>query len=327
MKSITRAFLFSFFALLISPAFAAKILVIESYHAQYQWDIGYKKAIEDKLANNNQLHYFEMDTKRLPKSQYLHRAKLAWQRYIELKPDVVILADDNALKFVGPMLAKTDTPVVYLGINNNPRNYAISGAPNITGVLERPLVKRSIMTITDILPETSKLLILFDSSNTAHTSLENVFNNESLTSISHVQVDIQLIEKYELWQQQIMQAQDNQFDAIVIGLFHTLRDSFGEHVDEENVLAWSSANSQLPIFALWDFAVGQDKTIGGLVLESYQQGLEASKLVEKILSGTAPQQLFPTTSVPGVYMFSRTQLARFNITLPQQYQTSAVWVK
>ena len=306
---------------------AATILVVESYHKEYKWDIGYKKAIEEYLANDHQLHFFEMDTKRLPKEQYLHRAELAWDSYQELKPDLVILGDDNALKYLGPMLSKTDTPVVYLGINNNPRNYQISDAKNITGVLERPLIKRSVLSIGSMIPKMQRLLILFDSGNTAHTSLENVFNNESITSISNIQVEVKLIQDWEIWQSQVKNSADNQFEAIVIGLFHTLRNDKGQHIPAEDVLSWTSENTPLPLFALWDFAVGKNKAIGGLVLEAYYQGAAAAEMAQKILSGIPPARLRPITATNGSYLFSQSELEKSQIRLPDHIVSSATWVE
>ena len=312
---------------LADKSFAAEILVVESYHAEYQWDIGYKKALTEYLANDHQLSYFEMDTKRVAKEKYLHRAELAWDNYKKIQPDLVILGDDNALKYLGPLLAKTDTPVVYLGINNNPRNYQISQARNITGVLERPLIKRSVMSIGTMLPKTKRLLILFDSGNTAHTLIENIFNNESITTISDIQVEIKLIQEWEIWQSQVEAASANQFDAIVIGLFHTLRDKNELHIPADKALSWTSQNSPLPVFALWDFAVGKNKAIGGLVLQAYHQGVAAAQLAQKILSGIPPHRLRPITATNGSYLFSQAELDKYQIRLPDYIMDSAILVE
>ncbi len=137
-------------------AFAAHILVIESYHAEYLWDIEYKKGLTESLGNNHRFSYFEMNTKRILKGQIEQKANLAWQEILNLKPDLVVLGDDNALKFLASRLRNTSIPVVYLGINNNPRNYDLAGAKNITGVLERPLLKRSILLTKQILTGAKK---------------------------------------------------------------------------------------------------------------------------------------------------------------------------
>ena len=147
MRKRTTAFtaLLLLFLLLPLSVFAQKtVFVVESYHAGFAWDASYKKALQETLGTRYKLEFFEMDTKRLPKEQHQRMSDLAWKKYLELKPDLVVLGDDAALITLVKRLAETRTPVVYLGINNNPRDYVPLTAENFTGVLERPLLKRSI---------------------------------------------------------------------------------------------------------------------------------------------------------------------------------------
>lgn len=74
-----------------------QILVIESYHAEYPWDQSYLAGLRDKLPGY-QIHTFEMDTKRLPKSEFDTQAEKAWRRFEEIRPELVVLGDDNAVK-------------------------------------------------------------------------------------------------------------------------------------------------------------------------------------------------------------------------------------
>ncbi len=82
MKKLSFVIVFLFFlSTLLCFADNKTILVIESYHAQYPWDISYKKGLENILGNDYSLVHFEMDTKRLPASQYEERAQLAFEIY------------------------------------------------------------------------------------------------------------------------------------------------------------------------------------------------------------------------------------------------------
>lgn len=51
-------------ACFIPMAYAAKVVVIESYHQGYTWDKQYYQAILDTLTPLNEVNHFEMDTKR-----------------------------------------------------------------------------------------------------------------------------------------------------------------------------------------------------------------------------------------------------------------------
>lgn len=70
---------------------AEKVLLIESYHAEYPWDASYVKGIESVLTDSAQLYRFQMDTKRLPAKEFESRADEALSYYYSLQPDVVIL--------------------------------------------------------------------------------------------------------------------------------------------------------------------------------------------------------------------------------------------
>ncbi len=99
------------FLLFPLSVFAGKkdILVIESYHGEYPWDISYKKGLENALGARYNLIYFEMDTKRLSVESHEHRSMIAFKRFNDIQPALVILGDDNALKHMGPKLANTQS--------------------------------------------------------------------------------------------------------------------------------------------------------------------------------------------------------------------------
>lgn len=319
----------SFAAILASmfiaiPVQAKKILVIESYHAEFSWDASYKEGLKTILGKKNTLVYFEMNTKRLPKNKHQKMADLAWNKYQQVKPDLVVLGDDAALKFLGKKFAHTATPVVYLGVNNNPRAYFKGGRvpPNITGVLERPLYKRSISAIKDLLPNAHRGLVLFDTDITSHIVLSDVFSDEKKQSVFGLEIDLELVEKYPRWRQLVASAKDT-YDFIVVGLYQTLQDESGTVVNSDDVIAWTSKNTPVPVFGFWDFSVGSNKSIGGVVLYGKDMGIAAGKIAKKILSGISPDEIYIVNNAQGIFTYSKTQLKKWSITLPASIQRKA----
>ncbi|SLM30267.1 ABC-type sugar transport system, ATPase component [Desulfamplus magnetovallimortis] len=290
------------------------ILVIESYHAEYPWDASYIEGLKDILKDGYDLQYFEMDTKRLPASEYDKRAQMAWEKYLELKPSLVILGDDNALKYLGKKFSVTTTPVVYLGINNNPRYYDMARFDNITGVLERPLMKRSIKYIDDFF-EVKKVLILFDSGETSKVVHTEVFSGKERQIFGGIIADIKLIDNFGTWQKSVLEAKNQDYDAIIVGLYHTLVDDAGNHVDANKVLGWTSDNTPVPPFAFWDFTVGKGKAIGGYVLFGKAQGKKAGELALKMLADKNHGRIPPQTADNGQLYFSRSQLEKWGLTI------------
>ncbi|MFT5708960.1 MAG: ABC-type uncharacterized transport system substrate-binding protein [Oceanospirillaceae bacterium] len=300
------------------------ILVIESYHAQYAWDASYTRGLNTILGDKYSLKYFQMDTKRLPKTQHMEKAQQAWQTYLDSKPRLVILGDDNALKYMGPMFANTDTPVVYLGINDNPRHY-IKKNNNTTGVLERPLFNRSIVELNKITP-LKNVLILFDNSPSAQAILERSLNAQHLLKRLGISINVMLMPLYDDWQQAVLNAKTEQYDAIVVGLYHTLIDRNADHVSENIVIQWTSKQTPLPLFSFWEFSVAADKAIGGYVIFGEDQGKEAARIVLEIFNGTAPVNIFPRTASDGHLLFSRSQLKKWSLKLPKSMSKSATFV-
>jgi ABC-type uncharacterized transport system substrate-binding protein len=293
------------------------ILLIESYSADFEWDAGYRAALQAKLEPACQLVSFELDTKRVPTERQAAMADQAWATYLKLKPALVILGDDAALSMLAARLAVTSTPVVYLGINNNPRAYFDPAkVRNITGVLERPLVKRNVALLRKILPAARRVLFLFDTGMTSTVIYHEIFQRTPRQQIEGLEVDVKLVEGWRAWQDEIMAAQRNGYNAIYLGSYQAVRDDGTAPPSSNNMLRWSSAHAQVPLFSLWDFVVGADKAVGGLVLEGREQGMAAADIALRILGGAAPGSIYPVTAQRGRFVFSRTQLARHHITLP-----------
>ncbi len=304
---------------------AAEILVISSYHPEYLWDQSYNASLVANLKGEHHISHFYMDTKRRPAEEFDQIAERALAYYHQVKPDLVVLGDDNAINYLATSIASLGTPVVFLGMNENPRHKGLVGHPKITGVLERPLLKRNISEMSQLMGGIKKALVLFDSSNVALTAIEDEFKTQTELRVGQTRVNSQLLGDYDLWQEAVLNARQNGYQAIFIGLYHTLIDEQGRHVDERQVLEWTSAHSPVPLFCFWEFTVGKGKAIGGLVLDGHDQGAKAAELVNAILEGAQPKTLAPRAALRGEYVFSKSELARWQLTLPDKWRYKILW--
>lgn len=303
----------------VSAAAAQKIIVIHSYHQEYAWEQNLTSGLLDTLPKDVEIEHIYMDTKRLPRPQHPAQAEKAWTRLKAGRPDLIILCDDNAARLLGPSLKNGPVPVVYLGLNRNPRDYGIFPAKNMTGILERPLLKRSLHSMCKLVnPHDTKVLVLFDSDTTSDAVVHEAFQGQSHLILGTVRAELKQFETVKDWQAALLNAKADGFDTVYIGLYHTLRDNVGKHVPEDEILAWANANTPVPIFAFWDFAVGKGKTIGGHVLSSRDQGLAGGEVASRILAGASPASIAPRTAEAGSYRFSQFELDRFGISLPKE---------
>lgn len=320
--------LLSFFLLLPATILAQQktILVVESYNDAYAWQASYKKALQDELGAKFRLEFFEMDTKRLAKEKHQEMSDLAWNKYLALKPDLVVLGDDAALKYLATRLAETETPVVFLGINNTPRDYLPKPAKNFTGVLERPIILRSLAYLHELLPATKKVLVLFDTDLSAYAIKKESFQNKSRVDVEGISVDLRLIGTVDAWKEAVLSAK-GQYDAIIFGIYQSLKHTDGSAVDPEEVVAWAEKNTPVPPFAFWDFGVGANRSIGGLILDGKSMGESASVMVKKILEqGAIPSTIPLDFNNRGSFMFSKAQLKKWKLTLPTKIKEKAILV-
>ena len=322
LKQVSALIFMLLFVSAVSASAKPKVLYIESYHDGYAWDQEQRAGLEAIFKDQVELYNFQMDTKRIDASKYHEKADLAWQYYLEVKPDVVVISDDNALMLLEHRFLETKTPVVYMGINNNPRNYGPLGG-NVTGVLERPLYKRTLRYLKElILFNNKKVLILLDKGTTSEVFRASVFHDQHSMEISGIKADVHSFCDYENWRKAVKNARKNGYDAIVIGLYHSLFEE-GANVDGEEVLAWTSENSPVPVFAFWEMSVGKDKAVGGMVLSGEVQGRAAGEIVMKILDGTPVSSISPVIPAQGEFVFSQYELDRWKIRLPHYIRKQA----
>lgn len=306
------------------PVLANKVLLIESYHSEFAWDKSYVEGIKQTLQAGIEFDSFQMDTKRVPPTDYEKMAELAFVKYTEYKPDTVILGDDNALKYLWPKLYDEPISVVFLGINSNPRellkNYR--GQAQITGVLERPLFVKTIGELKRLIPgEQMNVRIMFDSGVTSHIARQYIERQYAMIQ-SNLGVDVEIVSArtQNEWQESILSAPDDGVSVVIVGLYQTLVDSAGENVPADEIIVWTNQNSTIPVFGFWDFAVASDKAAGGVVLFGKSQGVTAGQLVNKIVNGESARSIPIQIGNQGNAIYSKAAMAKWGLTPPSHWQ-------
>jgi len=301
------------------------VLVIESYHKEFYWDKSYRKGIIETIGNKATLEFFEMDTKRLPISKHISRAKAAIAKIDTLQPDIIMLGDDNALRLVGKAVLSREIPLVFLGINGNPRDYFNGRAPDgISGVLERPLLKRDLLLVREINPNWKNILVLFDDSVTARIYRDSpfFFSGNNHKKILGLNVEIFLSNSYEELKSKIKQAQINK-DVLFLGGLNSLKDRHNQYVDSHTAVKWINRHSEIPMFGFWKGTVGRQGAIGGYVIDGFSMGAQAARQVTTLLEGGSSRDLNIEWQNEGRLVLSPSALIRWNITMPLELKNKA----
>lgn len=301
----------------ITSSYAKTIYVVDSYHGSFAWTAANRTGFEQNLDNGNQVHYFEMDTKRIPPAQFAQRADKIWSELIAGKPDLIVTMDDNALKFLGQRITDAGYPLLFMGINNDPaiyfRNKVIPA--KVAGIFERPLLKQNVALISKVLPvKNRRILLIMDNGTTSTNFYQQTLNEKLSHTINGIKLDVYMAETLDMWKTKFSKLSPKDYDAVLIGSFSTLKNPNQPLISDKEIYRWTSLNSIVPIFTFWSNRVGKGKALGGMVISGYEQGANAASAANEMLtSGNIP--LF-TVPDKGNIMFSRSELRRWNLTLP-----------
>ncbi|WP_320170282.1 ABC transporter substrate binding protein [Maridesulfovibrio sp.] len=316
MKIVRFLFLLlSLLSALSSSAFAGlpRIMIVNSYHADFLWVKDHNSILKRGLEGKADLSFHDLDYKRrYPDNcaDNIARVKAFSEHY---KPDLVVLTDDFAVRELGGYFESKGIPIIFLGVNGNIRNY-VSDTRHMTGVFERPLMKRSIFYLRELVgPSLKRALVIMDDGLSAKALMEESFNNESSFNVSDTHVDVELLPSFSKWKKSVLSAKKRGYNALVVGTYHIFKDSHGRIIESKEVMHWTAENSPLPVFALWALSVGKGRAIGGYVVCGLDQGREALKLIERVLNGEKVEDIQPVMNKQGHLLFSAPELKRWNI--------------
>jgi ABC-type uncharacterized transport system substrate-binding protein len=302
-----------------------KVLIVHSYGPELPWVQQCNRGISSALPEGFALRFEYLDTKRIPESEYSRKAEEAMQVYHAYAPDLVMLGDDNALRLLGPRMAADGLPIVFFGINGNPRSYFKSIPPNVSGRLEILPLFSWVRYIRRIMPEAKQCLILMDRSETSDALISHFFGENMHASVDGVAVDYRIVSTFAEWKRAVNESAGYQF--ITIPLFHTLKDEKGAVVPVEEVARWVSAESRIPVFAYQDYMVGNNGVVGAYVIPGEAHAFSAAELARNILLGEASDKGGLSADHVGTFYFNHKQLERFGLTLPPGIAKEALFTE
>jgi len=194
-------------------AFAWTCVYVSSYHKGYAWSDGIERALRDELEGRCDLIQFNMDTKRNKDELYkIQKAREIADKIKQIKPDVLIVSDDNAAKYlIVPYFRGGKTPVVFSGINWTVKEYGFP-ARNVTGMIEVAPVSPMLEWARKLTQQGKKGLYIG-----ANTLTETKFLKQVVKVAADMDmiIDGMLVDTLEAWQKAFQQATDVNF--IILG--------------------------------------------------------------------------------------------------------------
>ena len=287
-KQIAEILVISLFVLTFSQScleqelLKKKIVYVNSYHRGHPpSDEITAGLIENLPADSFEIIPYFMDTKRNSTQDYIEkRASELLDSINELEPDLLVVSDDNALKYlVEPNFQDNDMPVVFCGVNWSAMQYNLSEI-NITGILELLPVAELLVTMKSYYPSMQKLLVLNENTTTSRKTaqlLDTLFNRIGI-SATH-----ELVDDFDSWKAVFKEANQS-YDIIYLQTNAAIK-----NWDHAEALRFIDQQIKVPLVTCEDFMMPY--SVFGMTQVSREQGTWAAETVKRILQGTPPADI------------------------------------
>lgn len=259
-----------------------KIVYINSYHRGFPPSDQITGAVMDRFpADSFEVHAYFMDTKRHSSEAYIKEKAAALLDSIRMQqPDVLIVSDDNAMKYlVVPYFQHDPLPIVFCGVNWTAEQYDIS-ACNITGVLEILPVRELIQIMRPYYPEMKKLLVLNENTTTSRKTKPLL---DTLIGHMGIEVSQELVSDFETWKSVFARANED-YDIVYLQTRGAI-----SGWDHDEAVGYIDQHIQIPLVTCEAFMMPY--AVVGLTQRSEEQGMVAAELAKAILRGTSPSDL------------------------------------
>jgi len=240
---------------------------------------------------------------------------------IEAKqPDIVLTTDDDALMWVG--LNIDDIPVVFNGVNGDPRKYLSSPkidsikkpGHNITGVYQTTYFKQSLILLKKLDPEAETFAVISDKTTTGKVLLD-AFRQLDSNTLPLKWEDTFVSEKYPEWKVKINEWSES-VDVLFLLSDNAIYDEDGTLLINNEAVTWIGENSKIPSTSCWAYQV----KLGILVSatdDGVMQGKFSAMFALQIFEGAHPGDIAIVTPPNGVPVLNLKVAKKLGITVPQ----------
>lgn len=303
-----------------------RVLLVHSYHFNYPWTRGINQAVASyfnlQLDHSGhvvsdqpgpvELKIVYMDTKRRTDTEFIRAAALKAKDVIDQwKPEVVIISDDNAAKYlVLPYYHSSPLSIVFCGINWSADEYNFSAA-NITGMVEVQLVDQ-LVEIMKIYSKGERVAFLKGDDPSARKEAGFYEKNYGL------RLDKRFVRSYADWKSEFLRLQQ-EADMILLGNTATIADW-----DKEAALRFVRANTSVPT-GNWDKWMAPYSLIT-VATKPEEQGRWAAEQAMRIVQGVSPGDI-PITKNREAQVYLNMSIANaMDIVFPMELVNQAIFV-
>lgn len=269
-----------------TPERLRKVFYVNSYHQGYAWSDRIEQTIRTVLQNEAgnfkiNLSAYHMDSKRKNSlSEIMQAAQEALQQINREEPDIIIVSDDNAIKYlVVPYLLSRKIPIIFCGVNWDSKKYNLP--ENLTtGMLE---VQRVDQLVKGLSPyaKGDRIAFLKGDDESARIEAQEIKNKFLIP------LDLRLVKNFKAWQQQYLKLQEDA-DILILGNAASIPDW-----DKEQAREFILKNTRIPS-GCWDSWMAA-YCLETLATRPEEQGAWVARTALRVLQGVS------TADIPQVY--------------------------
>lgn len=270
-----------------------KILYIMSYHSPWEWTDGQFNGFKSALKGLEvEYKVIQMDTKNNNTEEWKQQVAQEAKDLIESwQPDLVYTSDDDVQPYITKAYINKDIPFVFSAVNADPAQYGFVGSENITGVLEHQHFIESVTLLKQMAPDVKKIAVVMDDSPFWKGVSQAMREEESQLPEGVEIVSWDVFNTYKEYQQKVEEYQTTVDALAMLGVFN-FKDENGDHVPFQEVLKWTTENSDLPDFSFWEDRISHG-TLASVTVSSYEQGRAAGEIARAILVDGKSPSSFP----------------------------------
>lgn len=303
---------FALLAGLVAAQESPRVLVLLSYHHGYTWEDRILDGFEEwgGVAAGRPVLYIEwMDTKRHPDPAARQRfAAYLKEKHAGRRFDLLVAVDDNALEFALQHEMFSGTPIVFAGINNDPRQL-IGKRGGVTGVAERFDLTRTLLLAQRLHPEVKRLVFL-----TAADESGAGMRKHIAEALANLGTEINV----EHWITQNLAVADGRLpllgaDSLLFALGPQPQIAGGRPLGPEDLVAHVHSRTSRPVYSDLDATVGRG-ALGGYMNSGLENGRLLARMAQRVLAGERPEDIPIVYETPQALIFDYRELQRFGIT-------------
>lgn len=293
-----------------------KVLLLNSYHSQYQWTQaniqGIQQVLSSKVADED-LYIEFMDSRRFIDDPAHLQAlvDLYKYKYRYLKPDIIISTDDFALDFLIQYRAELfpDIPIVFNGINFDPSE-KLKAFDDIVGIQEGEAIAENLDLIVQLhQSDLNEIIVLSDKS-----SLGILFSDKVLQlKKDWPYPNIELTLKDEFSFEELLFQMNNIETGKIYFLSALHKDSQDRYFSYSHDVPILSRYSKAPIYGMWGTPLMGLGILGGYMNNPLLHGQNTAKIALEVLSGKRTSAIKNNITAQFLPRFDNRQLEKYNI--------------